>query len=164
MFEIINLIVNTITAIAAVLAVVFAKKTLTQQQREQKEGLDREKKQATLDAYNRLQEQAFDKINIYKPAEIRDICRNRRSEEYKVLSSYIARIEHFCVGVKQGIYDIETFYELAEGYFNDPKGLLYPRISPIIDRKQEDAEKDYFENIHYALDALNQMKIEKAEY
>ena len=75
----------------------------------------RDRKQATLDAYNQLQEQAFDKLNTYAPAAIREIAKDSKSEQYKTVSGYIARIEHFCVGVNQKIYDRKTVYELAHG-------------------------------------------------
>ena len=89
----------------------------------------RDRKQATLDAYNQLQEQALDHLNYYRPADIVEIAKNPRSEEYKKISTYIARIEHFCVGVTQNIYDRKTVYELAHGYFD---GAVRDRIAPII--------------------------------
>lgn len=61
----------------------------------------RDRQQATLDAYNQLQEQALDHLNLYRPSNIKEIVKDRRSEEYKRLSAYVARIEHFCVGVNQ---------------------------------------------------------------
>lgn len=104
----------------------------------------RDRKQATLDAYNQLQEQALDHLNCYMPATIKEIAKNRKSEEYKKLSAYVARIEHFCVGVNQKIYDRKTVYELAHGYFD---GGLKTRIEPIIDQKNQFGQ-DYYENIH----------------
>jgi hypothetical protein len=93
----------------------------------------RDCKQATLEAYNRLQAEVFDNLNAYKPSEIRDICFNTQSEEYKIISGYLARIEHFCVGLNYGIYDKKTFYALAHGYFD--KDPLRKRIEPIIEKK-----------------------------
>ena len=104
----------------------------------------RDRKQATLDAYNQLQEQALDYLNYYMPAAIKEIAKDRRSEEYKKLSAYVARIEHFCVGVNQKIYDRKTVYELAHGYFD---GGLKTRIEPIIERKNQ-FDHDYYANIH----------------
>ena len=103
-----------------------------------------DRQQATLDAYNQLQEQALDYLNYYMPAAIKEIAKDRRSEEYKKLSAYVARIEHFCVGVNQKIYDQKTVYELAHGYFD---GGLKTRIEPIIDCKNQ-FEYDYYANIH----------------
>lgn len=104
----------------------------------------RDRKQATLDAYNQLQEQALDYLNYYMPAAVVEIAKNPRSEKYKKISAYIARIEHFCVGVNQKIYDRKTVYELAEGYLD--KGIR-SRIEPIIDRKNR-GDRDFYENIH----------------
>ena len=110
----------------------------------------RDQKQATLDAYNQLQEQAFDKLNLYTPAEIREIAKDSKTQEYKIVSNYIARIEHFCVGVNQNIYDRKTVYALAHGYLD---GLvLHRRIVPIIEKKHENVTEDYYENIHAVLD------------
>lgn len=109
----------------------------------------RDRKQATLDAYNQLQEQAFDKLNTYAPAAIREIAKDSKSEEYKTVSGYIARIEHFCVGVNQKIYDRRTVYALAHGYLDSQ--VLKRRMEPIIDKKQSNASEDYYENIHTVL-------------
>ena len=71
------------------------------------------------------------------------------SKEYNEVSGYIARIEHFCVGVNQEIYDRKTVYELAHGYFDGKK--LRSRMEPVIDQKNQGADKDYYENIHKVL-------------
>ena len=118
----------------------------------------RDRKQATLDAYNQLQEQALDHLNYYRPADIVEIAKNPRSEEYKKISTYIARIEHFCVGVNQKIYDSETVYALARDYLD---GAIKARIEPIIDRKNQFGGEDYYENIHQVYNWMAKRK-EKA--
>ncbi|MBE6957978.1 MAG: hypothetical protein E7447_02340 [Ruminococcaceae bacterium] len=105
----------------------------------------RDRQQATLEAYNQLQEQALDHLNYYMPAAIKEIAQNPRSEEYKKISSYVARIEHFCVGVNQKIYDKKTVYELAQDYLD---GAIKDRIEPIIEKKNRHTNEDYYENIH----------------
>lgn len=72
-----------------------------------------DRKQSTLEAYNILQEQALDKLYVYMPSEIKEIVKNKKSEEYKQIGVYVARIEHFAVGVKQNIYDWKVVYELS---------------------------------------------------
>ena len=57
-------------------------------------------------------------MNQYTPAEIRKIAMDNRGNQYKEVSGLVARIEHFCVGVNQKIYDFDTVYELAHGYFD----------------------------------------------
>lgn len=109
-----------------------------------------DRKQATIDAFNRLQEQVFDKLNMYEPSKIREISEDSRSAEYKTISSYIARIEHFCVGVRQKIYDRNTVYKLAHGYFDG--GQIRSRIEPIIEKKNKNSDEDYYSNIRFVLD------------
>ena len=105
---------------------------------------ERDRKQATLEAYNRLQEQVLDHLNHYMPKDIEEIAKNVRSEEYKKISAYIARIEHFCVGVNQKIYDRAVVYELAHGYLD---GAIKSRITPLIEKKNRSGH-DYYANIH----------------
>jgi len=108
-----------------------------------------DRRRDTLDAYNTLQNEAFDKLNKMKPANIREIAENPRSDSYKTVSGYVARIEHFCAGVNLGIYDRKTVYTLANGYL-DGKAIR-SRIDPIIEKKHRHADKDYYENIHKVL-------------
>lgn len=103
-----------------------------------------DRQQATLDAYNQLQEQALDHLNYYVPTQVAEIAKDPCSDEYKKVSAYIARIEHFCVGVNQKIYDEKTVYELAHGYLD---GGIQKRIEPIIEQKNRFGH-DYYSNIH----------------
>lgn len=109
----------------------------------------RDRKQATLDAYNTLQNEVFDRINLYKPAEIMEIVKHPTTQEYNDVAALVARIEHFCVGVNGRIYDRKTVYALAHGYFDGPK--LRSRIEPMIDRKNSRSDYDYYSNIHTVL-------------
>ena len=109
----------------------------------------RDRRQATLEAYNKLQRQALDHLNYYRTEQIYEITNDPRSEEYKKISTYIARIEHFCVGVNQKIYDPETVYALSEGYLD---GTIKKRIEPMIQCKNSYGNRDYYENIHAVFD------------
>jgi len=111
--------------------------------------MERDRKQATLDAYNGLQEQVFDQLNQYTPAEIRKIAMDNRGNQYKEVSGLVARIEHFCVGVNQKIYDFDTVYELAHGYFDGD--TIISRVKPILNKKQKNTAYDYYANIHIVL-------------
>ena len=141
----IDLITISFSVIAAIFSLITYRKSIVH-----------DRQQATLDAYNQLQEQALDHLNYYMPAAIKEIAKDRRSEEYKKLSAYVARIEHFCVGVNQKIYDQKTVYELAHGYFD---GGLKTRIEPIIERKNQ-LDHDYYANIHKVY-AWMEMETEK---
>lgn len=107
-----------------------------------------DRKQATLEAYNRLQAEVFDMINTFMPAEIRDICEDTKSNEYKLLSGYLARIEHFCVGINEKIYDADIFYAMAHGYFDG--FLLKNRIEPLLESKNsgKTGNEIYYSNIY----------------
>ena len=102
----------------------------------------RDRKQATLEAYNRLQAEVFDNLNAYRPEEIRKICADNKSADYKKLSGYLARIEHFCVGLNQNIYDKNVFYVLSHGYFDGQQ--IRSRIEPLIESKNSRSGKQQF--------------------
>lgn len=91
-----------------------------------------DRKQATLDAFNLLQEQVLDKMNAYTAKEISEISLSPRSAEYKEVTRLMARIEHFSVGVNSRIYDEETLQRLAGVYFL----TLYNKLKPIIEKKR----------------------------
>lgn len=121
-------------------------------------GEQREKKQATLDALNVLQEQVFDNLNQYTFRKIRNnavqwqssikeknaFINNKEGtaeefwntyheydsivDEYRKLSGYLARIEHFALGVNTGIYDAEVTERAATTYFV----MLYKKMMPIL--------------------------------
>lgn len=132
-FTPVDLISIGFSVIAAVFSLITYRKSIVH-----------DRQQATLDAYNQLQEQALDHLNYYVPTQVAEIAKDPRSDEYKKVSAYIARIEHFCVGVNQKIYDQKTVYELAHGYLD---GGIRKRIEPIIERKNRFGH-DYYANIH----------------
>ena len=132
-FTPVDLISIGFSVIAAVFSLITYRKSIVH-----------DRQQATLEAYNQLQEQALGHLNYYVPTQVAEIAKDPRSDEYKKISAYIARIEHFCVGVNQKIYDQKTVYELAHGYLD---GGIKKRIEPIIERKNRFGH-DYYANIH----------------
>ena len=97
-----------------------------------------DRKQSTLEAFNRLQSEVFDPLNKIMPKEIEGMTHHLQSDEYKTVSGYLARLEHFCVGVKQKIYDKKTVYELAHGYLDG--NVIKRRIGPFLEQKNKHAE------------------------
>lgn len=120
-----------------------------------------DRKKDTLDAYNALQEQVFDKLNLITPKEVQEIAKHPTSPEYKELSGYLARIEHFCVGVNKKIYDRKTVYALAHGYLDGSQ--ILSRISSLIERKNQNS-KDFYNNIHTVLHWMNKKARAKNEH
>ena len=146
--EITAFVISIVSIALAIISTVFSIVTYRQ-------SVIHDRKMHTLEAYNTLQEQVFDELIKYQPSEIEQIVEDVKSEEYKMLGAYCARIEHFCVGLNEKIYDIDTFYELAHGFFDSEHGLLLPRIYPVISKKSENSDIDYYSNFHKV---LNDMK------
>lgn len=97
-----------------------------------------DKKQATLDAFNILQEQVLDKINLYPNSKIKEIAEDARSKEYKELTFLMARVEHFSVGVNSKIYDVKIVKRLAGKHFC----ALYDKLLPMIEKKRKINKSD----------------------
>ena len=113
-----------------------------------------DKKQDTLDAFNILQEQVLDKINLYSNLKIKEIAEDARSKEYKELTILMARIEHFSVGVNSQIYDLEIVKRLAGKHFC----AVYDKLLPMIEKKRTinklDKHYDEFEKLVVGLKCL----------
>ena len=109
-----------------------------------------DRKKDTLDAFNVLQQQALDPLQSYTRAHIREIAGDARSEEYRIVSTYLARIEHFCVGAVQKVYDQRTVWELSEGFLN--RGI-YEKPKPIIEHKNQ--QKNYYQNFLTVVQKMN---------
>ena len=115
-----------------------------------------DKKQATLDAFNILQEQVLDKINLYSNSKIKEIAEDARSKEYRELTILMARIEHFSVGVNTEIYDLKIVKRLAGKHFC----MLFDKLRPMIEKKRKinktDKHYDEFEKLVEELNCLYQ--------
>ena len=113
-----------------------------------------DKKQATLDSFNVLQEQVLDKINLYSNLKVKEIAEDARSKEYKELTIFMARIEHFSVGVNSDIYDVDIVKRLAGKHFC----ALYDKLLPMIEKKRKinksDKHYDEFEKLINELNCL----------
>jgi hypothetical protein len=147
-------------------------------------GIHREQKQATLDAINVLQEQVFDKLNQYTFAEIREICnswkraieekqnkketeqkglseeesqqREKYFEEYRKLSGYLARIEHFALGVNSEIYDANIAERAATSYLV----MLYRgKLKPLIEVKHSGkGNTEYYAEFRKLIERIEKIK------
>ena len=138
--EIISLVISIISLVLSIILAIHSIYVYNKT-------VDHDKKKSTLDAFNLLQEQVLDKLNLYSIKEIKKISEDPHSEIYKEISGLLARIEHFSVGVNSKIYDIETLKRLAEKYFY----ALYDKLLPIITKKRKintsDKHYDEFEKL-----------------
>lgn len=78
-----ELYISIASAVVALLSVAVSLMTYSSTVRH-------DRKKDTLEAYNRLQAEVFDKLNIYSPEQIRNIAEEPQSDEYKTLSGYLA--------------------------------------------------------------------------
>lgn len=112
-----------------------------------KQTVEHDKNQATLDAFNVLQVQVLDELNGFTSANIKEISENIHAKEYKKISTLMARLEHFSVGVNSNIYDIKTLKRLAGRHFC----ALYGKLLPMIQKKRQinktDKHYDEFETL-----------------
>ena len=112
--------------------------------------LKRERKQATLDAFNILQSQVLDELNHHSRAEFVEVAQNSRKKEHKAqfdsFRGLLARCEHFAVGVNEKIYDFNVVDKLAAAHLI----FLYEKVKPVIQevRYRPNAEKYYGEFEH----------------
>ena len=147
--DIVTLIISIASIILAVISAVHSIYVYIQT-------VKHDKKQATLDAFNILQEQVLDKINLYSNSKIKEIAEDARSKEYKELTILMARIEHFSVGVNTEIYDLKIVKRLAGKHFC----MLYDKLLPMIEKKRKinktDKHYDEFEKLVEELNCLYQ--------
>ena len=136
MIEVIAILANIITVVAFFFGICQYRKEKT-----------RENKRATIEAYTELQKDVFAELNKWRPADIREATTDNQTPAYKELSNYLAHIECFCAGINHEIFDFDAFYDVAHGYF-DENGSLYKRLLPILEKKLDNAQEDYFQNIH----------------
>lgn len=92
----------------------------------------RDRKQATFEAFNRLQNEVFDKINLKSKIDVKNIAENPKSAEFTEYSQYLARIEQFCVGIAAKIYDYKITKKVAAKYLKD----IYHKSLPVIEKKR----------------------------
>ena len=81
--EIVSNVTSLVSAIASVIATVFAAVELSRSRKANEEIKDRERKEATINAYNNLQNQVLDKLVSFSAEEIEDLVENIDRDEFK---------------------------------------------------------------------------------
>ena len=94
---------------------------------------------ATMDAFEVLQKEA---LTVLNHADLKDLREAKKgSDDYRTYGEALARIEHFCVGLNEKVYDKGIFYQIAHNYFD--RGTLRDRMDILMDKKG----KEHYENI-----------------
>lgn len=116
-------------------------------------GIQRDKKQDTLDSFNLLQEQVFDKLNLITYSEITNICKkvdsgsidDETNSKYYELLGYLARLEHFSLGVNTGIYDAKTAERADTAFLVS----LRKKLLPVIELQEKRGNHNSDKRIEY---------------
>lgn len=89
-----------------------------------------QKKEATLNAYNELQDDVFSELTTYsKPiSEIK-----RGDDKWNKFTIFLAKLERFSVGINTGIYSIKILNDLGGDYYI----YEYEKLEPIITEKRK---------------------------
>ena len=93
----------------------------------------RQKKESTISAYYNLQNDVFNELNRMIDAyngNMRSIT--QETEDWKKVTTYLSKIEHFSVGVNTGVYSLEILNRMAGGYFIH----IYEILEPVIQKKR----------------------------
>lgn len=101
-----------------------------------------EKRNATIEAYNELQKYLYT-FYEYPEGEIETFICAADTSEYKMLSTSLAQIEVFAIGVYSGAYDNKTAFQLANGYINKTLGS---KINHLLNLKLEYSGAEYYPN------------------
>ena len=128
------------TMIATSAAAIIAAIALLNTYRSQKKALDRERKQATIEAFNLLQTEVLDNLANVTKKDTRTAAEQHlmSDEDRKVYNDFrvqIARLEHFAVGIREETYDFEIFYKLGGVHVM----FLYERMEPIIEESRKNS-------------------------
>ena len=120
----------------------------------------RGKKEATLNAFYVLQNEAFDPLNALLSDECIDVSAiTRDSDEWRMVTTALAKIEQFSVGINTNIYSIEILNRVAGAYFI----RLYETLEPIIEKKRSQniskgKHYDEFQQMIYRLKRMREQK------
>ena len=120
----------------------------------------RSKKESTLNAYNELQDTAFNEINqilkTYKSVDDGKLHISPDHEKWEAVTNCLSKIERFSVGVNKGIYSNEIVKCVSGGYLN----RLLDELSPVIERKESDNKTNgkHYSEFEHMIDELENIK------
>lgn len=126
-----------ISAIATTGATIIAAVELNRSRKSQEKTEDNNRKTATIEAFNILQNDVLDKLVFCKNHDVTNAVENKDNREFKQLyDNYriqIARCEHFAVGVNNNIFDFDTVDKLGGVHLY----YLYKKVEPVIESARE---------------------------
>lgn len=113
--------------------------------------------EATIRAYETLQKEVFYDLK-YEPQKLSDEYLETSASREAV--KYLDRIEHFCLGVNEGIYSLKLLYKLDGPYIVEQYSLWVPFI--IAKRKRRKKPDMYveFEKVAKGIQKIRFAKME----
>jgi len=150
------MVIDIISMIVSAGATIIAAIALVNTYHSQRDALLRERKQATIEAFNTLQSEVLDPLSNVKKSEAqlaaeRHLDFDDEREIYNAFRVQIARLEHFAVGISEGTYDYETFCKLGGEHVM----YLYEKVESVITEARNCSEKvvpfTEFENLYLKL-------------
>ncbi len=152
--------INLIIAVAAIVSAGAAVGALRNSIKIQEKTADENKKNNTIEAFNRLQDQVLDKMVSFSEEQI-DILIEDMDYEPEIKEAYddcralVAKCEHFAVGVNSGVYDIDLVNALGGVHLI----YLYRKVLPIIEQARGyENSKDAYKEFEKLVNSLSEMR------
>lgn len=154
MYELGNLIINTIIAVGTVAPIIVGVVTYYRDRK-------RKAQQDTIEAFQDLQNGTLSKINRLTPTEVEAHAYESHSEEYKTYTDYLMSIECFCSGLKKKIYDFDVFYSVARDYFDDHKGPIRPKVEIMVEARRK-YNDEYYSSLRWVWNEMEKRNPQKS--
>ena len=146
---------DILAAVGTMASAIFAAYALVQTKKAADKSLIRERKEATIKAVNLMQNEVFDEMLKYKASDVKKASEDTSSADYKMFSTYLARCDHFAIGIEESIYDYAVLKKLAGGFI----WPLYQKFVPLIEKKRAIAHNN---TLYKSLEGLaEKLKSEK---
>ena len=149
----IEIIISSIAVVLSAIALLFSIKT-------HHSSVERERKQATLEAVEALQKEVFDRLIALKRDNGNKLIPDNDEVDgntFGELDTLMARLDHFSVGIDENIYD----YDTAKKLFGLHIVSVYDELKPFIEATRDNVTLNGYSGGEYyiSFDSLiNQMK------
>lgn len=151
-----EIIVEVLAAVSACVSAIFAAVELHRSRKANEKSLVRERKEATIEAFNELQKDVLDFFVDTKPENYKTIVECIDNDDckkaYNDTKALIARLEHFAVGINENIFDFEVFDKLGGIHIM----YLYEKVLPVIRKANSAPGEEVYSEFTKLYERLNQ--------
>ena len=110
----------------------------------------RQKKEATLNIYNRLQDDVFSKLKKYDLKSL-----EKGDKGWDEVTTCLAKIENFSVGINTNIYSIDILNSLGGNFFVEQHDNLIPIINK---KREEDKGNKHYDQFQKVVERLKKKR------